>query len=373
MASLPNAAGGTTLKPGVSPLRPTVFYFCRLGDMVMLTRLLNLLHQRYGLPVQVVGTGSWTPAMYVGNPDVAQVWSIHRHMPFLLDAPWRAVRRALRDSAPGPVYVCERHYRQLPRIRRMLRLSGIDPRRCVFISDEPEDRTVHLIDRLEQFGTRTPAAIAAADYPPPATAAVDGPRLHIIDSERAARDSWLRAQGWAGRELVLIQPGNHRSMGPRRDRWRRLDTDDKWWPIERWAQLLQRMHAQRPAALLLLRGSTEEVPMLEEIRSVAGLKDVAVVGTTLRQLFALYESAQSMVSVDTGPAHAAAALSLPLVVLYGAENPAYWLPRSPSGSKVIGVGGPPVATRADQVSVDTVFEAWRKVSGYADAVPAPQR
>jgi len=90
-------------------------------------------------------------------------------------------------------------------------------------------------------------------------------------------------------------------------------------------------------------------------------------------LFALYESAQSMVSVDTGPAHAAAALSLPLVVLYGAENPAYWLPRSPSGSKVIGVGGPPVATRADQVSVDTVFEAWRKVSGYADAVPAPQR
>jgi ADP-heptose:LPS heptosyltransferase len=299
--------------------------------------------------------------MYVGNPDVAQVWSIHRHMPFLLDAPWRAVRRALRDSAPGPVYVCERHYRQLPRIRRMLRLSGIDPRRCVFISDEPEDRTVHLIDRLEQFGTRTPAAIAAADYPPPATAAVDGPRLHIIDSERAARDSWLRAQGWAGRELVLIQPGNHRSMGPRRDRWRRLDTDDKWWPIERWAQLLQRMHAQRPAA------------MLEEIRSVAGLKDVAVVGTTLRQLFALYESAQSMVSVDTGPAHAAAALSLPLVVLYGAENPAYWLPRSPSGSKVIGVGGPPVATRADQVSVDTVFEAWRKVLGYADAVPAPQR
>lgn len=353
------------------PLRPTVFYFCRLGDMVMLTRLLNLLHQRYGLPVQVAGTGSWTPAMYVGNPDVERVWSFHRHLPFLLDAPWLPVRRALRDSAPGPVYVCERHYRQLPRIRRMLRMSGVDPRRCVFISDEPEDRTVHLIDRLERFGTRTPAALAAGDYPLPA--AVDGPRLHIIASERAERDSWLRAQGWEGRELVLIQPGNHRSMGPRRERWRRLNTDDKWWPIERWAQLLQHMHAQRPEAVLLLRGSVEEVPMLQEIRGVAGLKEVAVVGTTLRQLFALYESAQSMVSVDTGPAHAAAALSLPLVVLYGAENPAYWLPRSPSGSAVIGVGGPPVATRADQVSVATVFEAWRTVAGHGHAPAGAQR
>jgi hypothetical protein len=38
-----------------------------------------------------------------------------------------------------------------------------------------------------------------------------------------------------------------------------------------------------------------------------------------------------------------------------------WLPRSPSGSAVLGVGGPPHSTRADQVSVDAVFAAWRAV------------
>jgi hypothetical protein len=43
-----------------SPLTPTVFFFCRLGDMVMVTRMLNLLHRRYGRPCQVIGTGSWT-------------------------------------------------------------------------------------------------------------------------------------------------------------------------------------------------------------------------------------------------------------------------------------------------------------------------
>jgi len=37
-------------------LQPTVFLFCRLGDMVMLTPLLNLLHQRYRRPCRVIGT-----------------------------------------------------------------------------------------------------------------------------------------------------------------------------------------------------------------------------------------------------------------------------------------------------------------------------
>src|SRR6516225_8815170 len=280
-----------------APLTPTVFFFARLGDMVMVTRMLNLLHRRYGRPCQVVGTGSWTAGTYSGNPDAAGVWAFHRHLPFLLDAAWRPVRRALRASAPGPIYVCEKHYRQLPRIHRMLRLSGIDPRRCVFLTERPIKRPVpptdHLVDRMVALGARTPANLRAEDYPVPAAATLDGPRLYVLESERAERDAWLRSRGFAGRELILIQPGNHRTMGPRRSRWRRLNTDDKWWPIERWVELLQRIHRQRPEAVLLLRGSQEEVPMLQEIQTATDLKSVATVGTTLRQLYALYEAASS--------------------------------------------------------------------------------
>jgi heptosyltransferase-2/heptosyltransferase-3 len=350
------------------PLTPTVFFFARLGDMVMVTRMLNLLHRRYGRACQVIGTGSWTPTTYDGNPDVANVWAFHRHLPFLLDAAWRPVRDALRASAPGPIYVCEKHYRQLPRIRRMLYLSGADPRRCVFLTERPIRRPVpptdHLVDRMVALGLRTPANVPAADYPAPEPGTLDGPRLYVLDSERAERDAWLRSQGLWGRELILIQPGNHRTMGPRRARWRRLNTDDKWWPLERWAELLQRIHGQRPDAVLLLRGSQEEVPMLHEVQVATNLPSVTVVGTTLRQLYALCEAASSMVSVDSGPAHAAAALSVPLVVLYGAESPLYWLPRSPSRSPVIGVGGPPASHRADQVSVDALFGAWCTIARY---------
>ena len=56
--------------------------------MIMLTALLSLLHKRYRLPCQVIGTGSWTSAIYQGNPDVAGVWSFHRHLPFPLDRPY---------------------------------------------------------------------------------------------------------------------------------------------------------------------------------------------------------------------------------------------------------------------------------------------
>lgn len=348
-------------------LTPTVFFFARLGDMVMVTRMLNRLHRRYGRPCQVIGTGSWTASTYAGNPDVAAVWSFHRHLPFLLDAAWWPVRRALRASAPGPVYICEKHYRQLPRIYRMLRLGGVDPGRCVFLTDRPIKRpiapTEHLVDRMVALGARTPANLRAVDYPGPADDALDGPRLYVLDSERAERDAWFRAQGFAGRELILIQPGNHRTMGPRRARWRRLNTDDKWWPIERWAELLQGIHREHPDAVLLLRGSREEMPLLREIQAATNIANVATVGTTLRQLYALCEVAASMVSVDSGPGHAAAALSVPLVVLYGAEPPLYWLPRSPTGSPVLGVGGAPAFRRADQVSADTVLSAWRSVAG----------
>jgi ADP-heptose:LPS heptosyltransferase len=196
---------------------------------------------------------------------------------------------------------------------------------------------------------------------------VDGPRLYVLDRERAERDAWLKSQGWSDKELILVQPGNHRSMGPRRERWRRLNTDDKWWPIERWAALLHKIHNQRKNALIVLRGSPEEVAMLQQIKDVTNLDAVVVAGHGLRPLFALCEAAHSVVSVDTGPAHVAAALGIPLAVLYGAESPSYWLPRTPSGSPTLGVGGPPNSNRADQVSVDALFDAWLSVVQQAEA------
>jgi ADP-heptose:LPS heptosyltransferase len=324
--------------------------------MVMLTALLQYLHRRYRKPCQVVGAGSWTASVYQENPDVSRVFSFHRHLPFALSLEWFRLARALRKSDPGPIYVCEHHHRQLPRVRRMLAFSGINPERCVYICEEREAGNKHFVDRLLRFGEQTPAALRAEDYPLPVGQRLWAPQLRIADAERAECDAWLEARGWAARDLILVQPGNHRSM--RRARRRRPSTDDKSWPIERWAALLKMVHARMPSAVIILRGSKEEAPMLQGIASAVGLPQIGVAGLALRPFFALCGRAHSMISVDTGPAHAAAAIGVPLVVLFGAHWPTYWAPRSPSSSPVVTVGGPPQSKRADQIAVETVFDAW---------------
>jgi heptosyltransferase-2/heptosyltransferase-3 len=339
------------------PLQSTVLYFARLGDMVMLSALLDFLHRRFHLPSQVIGAGAWNADMYLENPDVESTWWFGRHFPFPLTLAWPNVARALRASHPGPVYICEHHYRQLPRIKRILSFAGVDPGRCVFI-DETPGTVHHSVDRLIRLGERTPPLLREADYPIPTQDTPWAPRLRVLDADRVDLHAWLTSKGWAGKPIILVQPGNHRSMSRKRKRWKRLNTDNKAWPTDRWVTLLQKVHTQMPDALIMLRGLDEELPMLQEIQDAAALGCVVVASVYLRRLFALCEYSHSMISVDTGPAHAAAALGLPLVVMYGAEEQRFWLPRSPTGSPVLGVGGPPESTRADQISAETVFAAW---------------
>jgi ADP-heptose:LPS heptosyltransferase len=353
IASPPAAAEPAT----APPLQPTVLYFARLGDMVMLTALLDFLHRRFGRPPQVIGAGPWNADMYLENPDVSQLWWFGRHFPFLLTRAWPRVARALRASHPGPIYICEHHYRQLPRIKRMLSFAGVDPGRCVFINETP-GTVHHSVDRLIRLGERTPPLLKETDYPIPTQPVPWAPRLTVLEADRVDLQAWLTRQNWAGKPIILVQPGNHRSMSSKRKRWKRLNTDNKAWPTDRWITLLQKVHARMPDALIMLRGTDEEVEMLEEIRQATGLDRVVVASVYLRRLFALCEYSHSMISVDTGPAHAAAALGLPSVVMYGAEEQRFWLPRSPCGSPVIGVGGPPDSIRADQIPVDKVFDAW---------------
>ena len=341
------------------PLHPFVFKLGRIGDMVMLTAALRLLHARYGEPCYVVGADSWAPGVYLGLDEVAKCWSLPRKAPIPFGLAWPAILRALRGSAPGPIYVFEHHPPQVRRIRRLLRAGGVDPHRCLFI-DEAPGTELPWIDAILRFARRTPAALDAADHPEPGGATWP-PRLRVLEAERAVRDRWLGTRGFRGQPLILVQPGNHRTMGRRRQRnWR--GRDDKVWPIERWVELLRLLHGRMPEAMLVLRGAAPEMPLLETIRAAAALPGVIAASTELRPLFALCEKAHSMISVDSGPAHAAAALGLPLVVLYGTQSPRVWLPRSSNGSPVVALGGPPECERADQISVAAVFEAWCRVA-----------
>jgi ADP-heptose:LPS heptosyltransferase len=361
------------------PVQPIVIWFGRVGDLILMSALLEILHRRFGGACHLIGAGSWPAQLYAAHGDVARVSCLHRYTAWVFDPAWWRTLRALRAGGADPVYVCETDPRKLARIRRLLSFSGIEPARCVFIAQTGLDTTLphtsknaptHWVDRLVSFGRLTPAAFNAADYPWPAAPPPRcAPLLTVSAAARAECAAWLERQGWRDRTLILVQPGNRRTMRGRR--LRVSAADDKAWPLERWAALLHRIHARLPQAVIVLCGAPRESLLLEWIAAAAQLPAVAAAELPLPRLLALCARSHSMISVDTGPAHAAAALGLPLVVLFGAHSQQQWLPRSPTGSQVSGVGGPPQSNRLDQISVEAVFAAWCALATAPQAPGAP--
>jgi len=347
---------------------PIVIRFGRLGDMVLLAPLLNLLHRRYRNPCWLIGAGPWSTQLYRGHEDVARIWSLFgRHTPLLLGPTWWRVFWALRHSGNSPIYVCETSAAHaLKRINALLRLARIEPERCVYLQEDDAYASEHRVDALLRFGKQTPAALRARDFR--CVDVVPAPRLRVSDEERVDCAAWIETQGWSGRPIVLIQPGNRRSM-----RWRRLrraPSDDKAWPLAKWSELLQCLRQDLPQAQIVLCGSRQELPLLRGICRSARLDRVVGLHLPLRRLLALCEIAQCMISVDTGPAHVAAAVGSPLIILFGQNSPRHWLPRGVYGAPIVALGGPPAACHVDEVSVQAVVDAWRSLPSRSAVFPA---
>jgi ADP-heptose:LPS heptosyltransferase len=343
---------------GAEALSPIVIRLGALGDMISLTALLQFLHLRYGRPCILVSAGPWSEPVYRGNPDVAQLWTLDRHVPFLLDPSGWQLLVQLRCSAPAPIYVCDDD-KQLARVRRLLILSGVDHERIAMIGPESADFGEHHIDWLIRFGRSTPPALQPEQFPPPSLERAYPRAPCRLEAEGALLRGWIASCGLARRPLVLLQIGNRRTNGTRRTRHRRLNGDDKCWPAGRWLELLRRLHERLPSAVLMLCDAPREARMLHQLAAELRLPGSTMVAALpLRQFFAPCQLAHSMISVDTGPAHAAAALRLPLVVLFGAQRQSRWLPRGPLGTRIVGLGGPPLSTHVAAVSVEQAFTAW---------------
>jgi heptosyltransferase-2/heptosyltransferase-3 len=194
------------------------------------------------------------------------------------------------------------------------------------------------------------------------------PEFAVSAQDRAECEQWLRERGLAGHPLVLLQPANKRTM-----RWngvRKASDDDKSWPTENWARVVTAVRAHMPKARLLLCGSQQEYGYLEAIRASIAQPGLEVVAKELplSRLRALTAVAHSMISVDTGPAHLAAAMGCPLVVMFGAGSPSHWRPRSNDPEAVHVLGGPPDSRRVDAISPEQVIAAWRSLPVRATAL-----
>lgn len=327
--------------------------------MVMQAPLLHLLHRRYGEPCKLLSFGGWSHQLYENSADVGTIWDLRlRHVPYLLSPQRWTLKRELKQH-DGPIYVSEDIPRHVKRVRQLLKHAGISADRCLFLDDCDHIKDVHWVDRLLALGRMTPPAWRAADYRWNDDDLLRAPCLYASAADRNDCEAWLAEKKLADTRLVLMQPGNKRTSRRIASRQRR---DSKAWPVEHWVALISAVVSASADFRVVLCGSPHERALLEEIRSRAGFESVVVATRELplRRLLALAERAHSMVGVDTGPLHVAAAAGCPLVVLYGAESPARWDRRSPEGSPVFNLGGPP-RKAVDEIAVEEVVAAWRRI------------
>jgi lipopolysaccharide heptosyltransferase I len=98
------------------------------------------------------------------------------------------------------------------------------------------------------------------------------------------------------------------------------------WTAKRWApgnyvELIQRLERVLPWRILVT-GSPEEEPLMEEIVARARPSRAILFRSTLMQFIALARRAKLFVGGDTGPLHLAAAVGTPIVAIYGPTDPA---------------------------------------------------
>jgi ADP-heptose:LPS heptosyltransferase len=117
-------------------------------------------------------------------------------------------------------------------------------------------------------------------------------------------------------------------------RWLRRQPNLKGLEPGQWARLIARILADGEADAVILLGSAPEGREARAIRAAVPAGQAAQVHDLtgqvgLADLPAVLAACTAVLSVDTGPAHIAAAVGTPLLAVFGPTDPARFLARGP--------------------------------------------
>lgn len=172
---------------------------------------------------------------------------------------------------------------------------------------------IEALDRPDSHGLNTRARL---DVP--------SSRIPVHEPERSTLDAVRRRLTGDGlspdMQIVLINPNSSDLFPLRR------------WPLSRFAELCAALLDEFDDIGLVITGTASEQAdaraILDRVRDP---RCVSFAGrTSFPELLALYSLAAALVTNDSGPAHFAALLRTPTVVLFGPETPALYGPLNPN-------------------------------------------
>jgi len=163
----------------------------------------------------------------------------------------------------------------------------------------PKDKdTQHLV--LTYKALLAPMGIPLSSTPP---------RLYISPAEKQAAQLLLRNNGVNHGQQILVGINPGAAFGTA-----------KCWLPDRFRAVTERL-IQDPRITVIYFGDPTGAPLVNEICQGLGERVINVAGkTTLRELLALIQSCNVMLTNDSGPMHIASALAVPLVALFGSTS-----------------------------------------------------
>ncbi|MGH8630237.1 MAG: glycosyltransferase family 9 protein, partial [Candidatus Acidiferrales bacterium] len=281
-----------------------------LGDALLLTPALRALKQwRPDLRLSVLMYSRFAPILE-GNPDIEELLTLDPEGP----AAPLAIARALDDVRRPRFAVCiNLHGGTLSAL--LARASGAPHRLAfghfrfpsVYTARAPDVRRFFGRERVHsvewQMGLFYWAGLPPAEIPPL--------RVFPQQAAKASVTRKLAAHGLEpGQPYAVVHPIS------------RIPTQD--WPAERYAAL-GRVLEEAGLTPVFHCGPGEEAK-LDAIERAASGPVRQMRGLSIPELVALIEGAALFVGVDSGPAHIAAALGRPAVVLFGSMDSNIWRP-----------------------------------------------
>ena len=296
--------------------------FLRVGDLVMMTPLLRQLARGADL---VLIARPWACELFRDQRWIAEIHGLRRPrkgLRALSDQFQRDSQRRLIRKLDGRIDEVVTFAAERQAVKRMLRriapggVGGDSGMRELALPFAGEG---HVIDRIAAalFG----AGFGLAGFDP--TPRLDVPAAHLA----AAREDLARL----GRRVLAVQAGSSLTD---RTWWRRRQPNLKGLDPTQWAELLTLILVRDEADAIVFHGSAPEHNLAAEI--------IALVPPELRprlhnragavplaDLASQLQAARALISVDTGPAHIAAAVGCPLLSIFGPTDPDQYLSRGP--------------------------------------------
>jgi len=163
----------------------------------------------------------------------------------------------------------------------------------------PEGEGLHAVDRNLKVAEFLGCPPGPPDF-----------RIGLRSEERAWADDFLRTQGLReGEKIIGLQVG--------------ASLPQKCWPLNQWGSLLERLSRWEDVQVVLL-GDAQDRQRFQGQVPIPGRGIIDGLGRlSLRHLAAVMERCRLVVGADTGPLHLAVALGVPVVGLYGPDDPRF--------------------------------------------------